>query len=236
MNKFSKRAAWKAAPEDLHTAPLDETIDGTDTTDDDFDGNGEMAKKNYIFTIFDFVEMLIIAACALIFLFTFVARISTVEGTSMFPTLEDGDRLVVSDLFYTPQTRDIVVFQDLSSGKTEAIIKRIIATGGQTVYLDYTSNEKLTITVCDPGQSKENGTVLEEDYRYFDLRYSNPYSNGVYQVPEGYVFVMGDNTNNSNDSRGSFGCVQEEKILGRVVFRLSGNDLSDLLQKIGPVA
>lgn len=217
--------------ENLKTEVTDE-VDGSDFAEEELAlapvrTRGRLAKD-----IFEFFEMLVITACAVLFLFTFVARISIVDGASMAMTLEDGDKLIVSDLFYTPTQGDIVVFQDLDSGRDGAIVKRIIATGGQTVTLAYEHNF-VRVTV--------DGEVLDEtDYRYYDLSlpasYRNRYQGIVnYTVPEGCVFVMGDNTYNSEDSRGAFGYIEEEKILGRVVFRLMGENFSNFFDKFGTI-
>lgn len=222
-------------PEAPAPEPEDEEIDGSDITEDAYVPDEVKPRHAILSDVFDFLEMLLIAACAILFLFTFVARLSTVEGSSMFRTLEDGDKLVVSDLFYTPQSGDIIVFQDLSSGHKTAIVKRVIAVGGQHVRLDYhggtSGATEVTVTV--------DGEVLDEPYRYYDDKRGNPYryvGTYEYDVPDGCLFVMGDNTHNSEDSRGDFHYVSEDKVLGRVVFRLCGADLSGLFSKIGPVS
>lgn len=218
---------------DAIAADLDfpEVLDDTDTA---YDGKVRTRAK-WAYEVFDFFETLIIAACAILFLFTFVARISTVEGDSMRNTLEDGDRLVVSNLFYKPSQGDIVVFQNLDTNYKSAIVKRIIAVGGQTVKLTYSADSGMNrVTV------EVDGVVLQEDYRFYDAaighayqyRYTGTYE---YEVPEGHVFVMGDNTYNSEDSRGEFGYVKEEQILGRVVVRVWCKDLSKLAEKFGTV-
>ena len=219
--------------------PIAQTADEiilTDTEDDNVQVKTVRTKTDLAFDIFDFLEMLVIAACAIMLIFSFVARLSTVDGDSMVGTLEHGDKLVVSDLFYTPEQGDIVIFHDLDNEVFDtAIVKRVIAVGGQTVKLTYTPQENLnvvTITVDD--------IPLDEPYRYYDksarkelkFRYEGTYT---YEVPEGSVFVMGDNTYNSEDSRGVFKFVDEDKIVGRVIFRVCGQDISSLFTKFGTV-
>ncbi len=208
----------------------------TDAEDDTFKAQAIRTKTDIAFDIFDFFEMLIIAACAIMLIFSFVVRLSTVDGVSMVGTLEHGDKLVVSDLFYSPAQGDVVIFHDLDNKIFDnAIVKRVIAVGGQTVKLSYTPDgnlNKLTISV--------DGVTLDEPYRFYDehaknelkFRYEGTH---VYQVPEGHVFVMGDNTYNSEDSRGVFGCISEDKIVGRVIFRICGEDFSSLFAKFGTV-
>ena len=218
------------APEEL------EEVDGSDILDDELENEGLRPKQSFLKDVFDFLEMLILAACAILLVFTFVARISVVEGPSMNRTLEDGDRLIVSNLFYTPAQGDIVVFQDLDSGRESAIVKRIIATGGQTVVLNYGTVDGVycvTVTV--------DGVVLDESaYRYYDPKIDDGRKyryrgTTTYRVPEDCIFVMGDNTYNSEDSRGDFGYVKKDKILGRVIFRLMGDDFSDFFTKFNVV-
>ena len=222
--------------EEVLPAQTADEIIVTDTEDDHINVKTIRTKSDVAFDVFDFLEMLIIAACAIMLIFSFVARLSTVDGASMIGTLEHGDKLIVSDLFYTPDQGDIVIFHDLDNAVFDtAIVKRIIAVGGQTVKLTYTPQDNLnvlTITVDD--------VPLDEPYRYYDAsaerelkyRYEGTHT---YVVPEGCVFVMGDNTYNSEDSRGIFGYVDEDKIVGRVVFRVCGKDLSSLFTKFGTV-
>ena len=209
-----------------------------DVTANEYDENftaGDVKTKSKLFSdIFDFLEMLIVAACAIILLFSFVARLSVVEGTSMVGTLDDGDKLIVSGLFYEPKQGDIVVFQDIDNPHHKsAIVKRVIAVGGQTVRIQYNAGgsvNDITVTV--------DGVELKEPYRYYDPERFNPkehFGTYTYTVPDGHIFVMGDNTYVSDDSRGSFGYVDCDQVIGRVVFRLCGRDLSSLFVKFGTV-
>lgn len=212
-----------------------EEFDATAIPSDDAIGDGEIRTKSKISAdIFDFLEMLAVAACAIVLLFSFVARLSSVEGTSMVGTLDDGDKLVVSNLFYEPERGDIIVFQDVDNQyHKSAIVKRVIAVGGQTVTLRYTPSGALnTLTVL------VDGVAIDEPYRYYDPLQFKPQAHSgeySYTVPEGHLFVMGDNTYISDDSRGSFGFVDEDKVLGRVVLRLCGDNLSSLFTKFGSV-
>ena len=212
-----------------------EELDATAIADDEGFAAGEVQTKSKLSSdIFDFLEMLAVAACAIILLFSFVFRLSSVEGASMVGTLDDGDKLIVSGLFYEPKQGDIVVFQDLENEHHKsAIVKRVIAVGGQTVKIRYNPSGNVnTITVT------VDGVELKESYRYYNEKYFNAQvhvGEMTYTVPEGSLFVMGDNTYISDDSRGSFGYVDEDKVIGRVVFRLCGEDISSLFVKFGTV-
>ena len=126
------------------------------------------------------------------------------DGTSMLQTLQNKDKVVMSNLFYTPEYGDIVVIKTDFFGDTP-IVKRIIATAGQTIDINF---ETGTVTV--------DGVVLEEDYINTPTNDREDF-NGPITVPEGYVFVMGDNRDYSTDSRSSYvGLVDTRRILGKV--------------------
>lgn len=208
--------------EQSRASDMDLDFDGEDAEDDNPDVDGDPQKYDCeeevspISMLFDLAETLAISTSVIIIIFTFFVRLAVVDGNSMNQTLTDGDALIVSDLFYSPQYGDIVVFQKTNSdfwGDT-ALVKRVIATGGQTIDIDF---ETWTVTV--------DGVVLDESsYRY--LAADNIVtSSGIefpYTVPDGCVFVMGDNRNHSTDSRNVLlGVVDERQIFGRVIFDIS---------------
>ena len=153
----------------------------------------------------EWYEALISAALVLVLVFSFVFRIIQVDGSSMVPTLTNGDKLIVWGAGYTPERGDVVIVDSYTTyGKP--LVKRVIAKGGDTISIDY---ETGTVTV--------NGEVLQEDYiaepTYLGYDVEFPYT-----VPEGTVFVMGDNRNQSLDSRSSYiGCIDEQDSLGKVL-------------------
>ena len=153
----------------------------------------------------EWFESIVFALTVLVLVFTFVVRVAAVNGISMENTLQPGDRLLLQSVGYTPQRGDVVVTDDLIDyGKP--LVKRVIAKGGDTISIDY---EEGTVTV--------NGEVLQEDYiaAPTHLGYDVEFP---YTVPEGTVFVMGDNRNESLDSRSSYvGCIDERDILGKVL-------------------
>lgn len=179
-------------------------------------------RKKMLAAIYDYVEIVSVAIVAVLIIFSFIAQLSTVNGTSMAPTLAPGDRLVISNLFYKPKTGDIVVFQQGDGYFSEPLIKRVIATEGQTVKIDfdkwlvYVDGKPLneTYVLYEPGRSMD-----VEDYYYTYRNYLD--ETMTMTVPKGYVFVLGDNRNGSSDSRFSgVGFVNENEIMGRVLVRM----------------
>lgn len=164
--------------------------------------------------VFEYAEMIFSTIVIVMLVFTFLIRPATVNGSSMYPTLKDGDRIMISKVLYTPKYGDIVVIPHPNMPEDEpALIKRVIALGGQTVDIDF-----------ETGEVKVDGVVLDEPY-INELTFDEEDMTGPVTVPEGQVFVMGDNRNASTDSRSDmFGTFDEDYILGRCLFRMAPFD------------
>lgn len=166
---------------------------------------------------FYWLQTLVTAIVCIVLVFTFLGRITRVVGSSMDPTLENGELLFVWSLGYEPQQGDIVIANKTTAESVEllhgdAIVKRVIATGGQTVEIDYDGN-----VVYVDGQPLEEDYTLEEMHWLGDPGMQETY----FEVPEGSVFLMGDNRNGSTDSRHEMlGCVDADYLLGKAVFVL----------------
>ena len=156
--------------------------------------------------VYEWIQCLVFALIFCVILFVFFFRLVDVVGDSMNPTLENADKMVVSDLFYKPKQGDIVIFRK-DEYKREALVKRVIATEGQTVEIDF-----------NKGRVYVDGVLLDEPYIAEPTRNQIDFT-GIQVVPEGCVFVMGDNRNESADSRDSrIGMVDERLIIGKVLF------------------
>ena len=177
--------------------------------------SNKKGEKNFLKEFVDYVEMFALAVCFVVLTFTFLFRVCTVDGASMNNTLSHGERIIISDMFYTPKRNDVVVFYENDTLK-RPVVKRVIATEGESVDIDYFSDTmRVTVTSVDGKK-----TVLEEDFILYN--YQKYYVDESFVVPENHVFVMGDNRNDSRDSRDpSIGFVDERTILGKVIFRIT---------------
>lgn len=160
---------------------------------------------------FEWGEALVISLTVIVLLFTFAVRLIGVDGSSMVPTLQDRDKVILLNnlLYHDPQKGDVVVLAKKSFQDGQPIVKRVIATGGDTVDIDFTAGEVFV-----------NGEKLDEPYinepTHEQLTMSFPQT-----VPEGCIFVMGDNRNRSTDSRDvSIGMVDTRYVLGHVLARV----------------
>ena len=171
-------------------------------------------KPSAFCAVFEWIEMIALYfSVAMLILIVFFTH-SPVNGSSMYPTLEDKDIVIISKFAYTPKSGDIIVCQSESYGLETPLVKRIIAIEGQTVRIDC---ENRTITV--------DGKLLDEDYisnesTPFD---ASDYLEATFTVPKGKLFVMGDNRGHlqSADSRyEKVGFIDEGYVVGKVVLRL----------------
>ena len=141
-------------------------------------------------SIYDVVSIVVSSILMVGIIFTLFFKISTVSGESMENTLHDGDKLIISAITKDVEYGDVVVTSE-PNGLGKVLIKRVIAVGGQTVWFD----EKTNKVVVD-------GKTLDEPYIKEEMVFQASMYN-LYTVPAGKVFVMGDNRNDSADSRSS---------------------------------
>ena len=166
----------------------------------------ELKRVTGMSRLFDFVEMLVLTVVAVLLLSSFLVRHTLVQGGSMNNTLQNGQHLLISDVNYEPKNGDIVVFVPLKlTNRSVPFIKRVIAVAGQTVEI-------------------RSGVVMVDGLAQSEEFLSLPKGHADYPetvVPDGHVFVLGDNRMNSHDSRESdVGMVDVRSILGKVVTRV----------------
>lgn len=158
--------------------------------------------------VYDILRSVFISASILILIITFVFTMVIVDGRSMQHTLESGDKIIVTKMGYQPKDGDFIVVVKSEDGYSKPIVKRVIATEGQTLKIDF-ENQQVIV----------DGKVLDEPY------ISSETIEGTAEIPEvipeGYVFVMGDNRYISMDSRyKDIGLVNVDDIVGKAVFVL----------------
>lgn len=168
--------------------------------------------------VYDAVATLETAVIILILLFSLVLRPAAVIGNSMLPNFSGGDRVACVHSFSGYERGDVIIISH-ATRKDESIIKRVIAVGGDTVDIDF---YKGTVSV--------NGQVLDEPYVNTQTNLSYDMTFPV-TVPEGKLFVLGDNRNDSLDSRSTdIGFINENKVLGKVVFRFYPFDKIEIIK------
>ena len=207
---------------------MEEKDINTPETNEPIEKKGPHRGLHFLREIIDWLETFAFAFAFVIVVFTFMFKIVTVEGRSMHYTLDHGDKLIITDMFYKPECGDIVVIQEPHRFDSP-IIKRVIATEGQKVKIDF---DTWAVYVDD--------VLLDEPYVNYDDRnegFAMDHFGCVseFTVAEDNVFVMGDNRNNSSDSRIKDFILQddgsylykgftEDEILGKVIIRLTPFD------------
>ena len=155
--------------------------------------------------LYDWIHTLVYAVAIVVLLLTFFLRLVDVSGTSMVPTLQSKDKVIVTNFLYTPQDGDIVVISH-GAEYSDPIIKRVIATEGQSLYIDF-----------ETGSVVVDGKELKEDYIQGFTHAEDAEIPSV--IPDGKIFVMGDNRGVSLDSRSKeIGLIDKDDIIGKAQF------------------
>lgn len=180
----------------------------------------ENPKKDLKKSIFEWLDMIVVAVIAVVFIAIVGCRVATIVGNSMQNTFFNGEKVLITKLFYEPEQGDVVVISRNSNNDTdkdnyqEPIIKRIIATGGMYVDIDFESGNVYT------GYTQSEMKLLKEPYIKVPTTKKGDVEFPLY-IPEGKVFVLGDNRGDSLDSRYSeIGLIDEKDILGKAIFRI----------------
>lgn len=176
--------------------------------------------KKIVDNVYEIASVAVTSVVAIAVIFTFLFRLVGVDGSSMVPTLSDKDWLITSTAKSEFEYKDVVIVVQ-PGVLNEPLVKRVIATEGQWVEVDY-ENGKLLV-----GDSKDSMVELTENY-IAEPATDRPYSDTndyPIQVPENCLFVMGDNRNNSTDSRSYMvGFIDERYVLGKALYRVVSGD------------
>ncbi len=169
--------------------------------------------------VYEWIDSAVITVMVILLAFTFLFRQVRIEGGSMFPTLQNGERVIVSDVFYTPEYGDIVVISSEVYDNIP-IIKRVIATEGQWVDIH---DGKVFVGESED-KMKEVGSEFVGEI-VTEIAVGSPEVYGVQKyplkVPENHVFVLGDNRGVSLDSRTAVvGLIDQRQILGKALYRV----------------
>ncbi len=165
-------------------------------------------RKKLIKDVIDLARFTLIVLIIVIPIRMFIAQPFIVNGQSMMPTFENGDYLIVDEVSYRardPKRGEVIIFR-LPSNHGRFLIKRVIGLPGETVII---SGGKITI-------HKKDGETIQLDEDYLNGNFS---SYGTWELQDNEYFVMGDNRNNSSDSR-SWGVLDRDLIVGKTFLRL----------------
>lgn len=201
----------------MNSENFDNNINDTEINNEISVDEKPVEKINWLKELRDWVVAILIAVLIAFFVREYIFTLVKVQGQSMEPSLHNNDRLYVNRFFYTPKKGDVVIFEP-ATDPDRPYVKRVIATEGDTVYIDFRT-----------GDVYVNDEVIDEDYIKDETREMGSYildliKNGEYSrtnpivIQPGYIFVMGDNRNNSKDSR-HLGPVPIEEVMGGAVFR-----------------
>lgn len=211
--KSEEEKSSKENVPDLATVNFDDDPVEREISEEEAKGESKKKKRKdspsgFMNGLFDWVSAFLFALVVVVLIMTFCFRLVDVDGSSMLETLQDGNKVIVIGLNYEPQIGDIVVISH-GAELDKALVKRVIAVGGQTVDINSETGEVIVDGVVLDEPYINGKTVAEGDMEF------------PLQVTEGCVFVLGDNRPISKDSRyADVGLIENENIIGKVRFRI----------------
>ncbi len=174
-------------------------------------------KNSFLKEIFEWVQAIAVALIVAFLLRNYVLTLAKVDGQSMEPTLQHADRLYVNRVAYTPQKGDVIIFEP-ASDPGRPYIKRVIATEGDTLYIDFaTGDVYVNDEIIDEPYISEP-THLTGSYIQFRMMSDSYSKENPIKIEEGYFWAMGDNRNASKDSR-EIGPIPVKELIGHATFR-----------------
>ena len=197
---------------------IEETVEEIEETVEDATEEVEESKKtDWVKELREWAVAIIAAVLIALFVRQFVFTLVNVKGASMEPSLHENDRLYVNRLFYKPEKGDVVIFRP-KTDPNRPYVKRVIATEGDTVYIDFrTGDVYVNDEIIDEPYIKAKSKAIH-GYISKLIREDRYAKDDPILIQPGYVWCMGDNRNNSLDSR-ELGPIPVDEIIGGAVFR-----------------
>lgn len=172
-----------------------------------------MSNNKIISALYDFASIMLSSIIVVCVIFTFFFKISTVFGVSMENTLHEGDNVLIRSVNPELKYGDVIVISQ-PNGYDKVLIKRVIGVGGQTISFDR-----------ETGKVIIDGVAVDEPYIKEDMEFTYSMTR-TYVIPDGMLFVMGDNRNESADSRDMYvGLIDERYVVGKVIYRVGDKEL-----------
>ena len=192
--------------EEIKTEATESLVNDEETSQEENKESKKSKSMVFLRELYEWTQAIAIAVVVALIINQFIFAIVEVNGSSMVPTLQNAERLVVRKFFYEPDEKDIVIVKSNDMGKF--LVKRVIATEGQLLDI----NE-------ETGDVYVDGELLVEPYIAEKLVSAGNANEFPLVIPEDCTFVMGDNRNNSLDSR-AIGVIENKYIIGKACFRI----------------